>query len=238
MREKTTGAVHCGDCALQRLCFPPPLSEDALAQISEIIGQPPILARGETIYRTGDPARAVYAVRSGAVMTSVLREDGSEQVVGIYLPGEVAGLENLGQPACTTTAVALEKTQLCAMPVTTVGDLARQLPALQDHLFNLMSTAIRADHQRMHLIAKRDARARIASFLGSLADRQQRRRLASDQLHLPLGRAELGNYLGLALETVSRTLGQLADEGLIAVSGRQIRLLDAAGLRALAGDCA
>lgn len=232
-------AVHCQDCGLQKICFPPTFSESALESVSAIIGQAPALPRHKVIYRAGDPVDRLYAVRSGAAKTSMLMPNGRETVTGFYLPGEVIGLENLGQERCLSTATTLEATTLCALPIASVSQLSRQLPELQVHLFQIMSTEIRADYQRLHLLAGADADTRVAGFLISLSARQARRRLSADNLHLPMSRADLGSHLGLALETVSRALGRLSDAGLITVSGRQVRIYDTAGLHAAASaQCA
>lgn len=228
-----TPSLHCVDCGLQKLCFPPTFSSDALDRVTEIIGQPPMLPRHHVIYRNGDVPGSVYAVRSGSAKTSVLLPDGQEQITGFYLPGEVIGLENLGQDACVSTAVTLEKTTLCVLPVQAISQLSRQLPELQSHLFQIMSTEIRADYQRMHLLASQSADARVAAFLIGLVSRQTRRRLPADTLSLPMTRAELGNHLGLALETVSRSLGRMASAGWLEVSGKHLRLLDMQGLQTL-----
>lgn len=231
--DHSSHALHCMDCGLQKLCFPPTFSSAALDRVTEIIGQPPALPRHHVIYRSGDAPGAVYAVRSGSARTSVLLPDGSEQITGFYFPGEVIGLENLGQDQCVSTAVTLEKSALCVLPVQSISNLSRQLPELQSHLFQIMSTEIRADYQRMHLLASQGADARVAGFLIGLASRQARRRMAGDTLRLPMSRAELGNHLGLALETVSRALGRMAESGMLEVSGKHLRLLDPQRLQAL-----
>ena len=232
-------ALNCQDCGLQKLCFPPSFSEDALERVSSIIGQPPVSPRQQRIYGPGDPADTLYAVRSGAVKTSLLTADGREIVTGFYLPGEVLGLENLGQTHCLGSAITLAPTSLCALPVTSVSLLSRQLPELQGHLFQMMSADRRADYQRLHLLTHADADTRLAAFLVGMAARLARRRLPGDHLHLPMSRADLGNHLGLALETVSRALGRLTEKGLITVSGKRIDILDDVRLQAAASaQCA
>lgn len=231
--------LNCQDCGLQKLCFPPSFSEDALERVSSIIGQPPLLPRQHRIYGVGDPADTLYAVRSGAVKTSLLAADGREIVTGFYLPGEVLGLENLGQTHCLGNATTLEATSLCALPVTSVSLLSRQLPELQGHLFQIMSSEMRADYQRLHLLSHADADTRVAAFLVGMAARLARRHLRGESLHLPMSRADLGNHLGLALETVSRALGRLTDQGMIRVSGKRIDILDDTRLQAAASaQCA
>ncbi|MBQ0722930.1 helix-turn-helix domain-containing protein [Paraperlucidibaca wandonensis] len=231
-------ATRCLDCGLHKLCFPPSFDEHALNRISQLVAQPSAFAKNETVYRLGDSMTALYAVRSGALKTSVLLPSGEEQITGFYLPGEVIGLDNMGQSHCASTATALEKTTLCELPVNGISQLSQQLPELQGHLFQIMSTELRQDYQRMHLMAQASAEVRVVSFLLGLSARQQQRHLATNELRLSMGRADLANHLGLALETVSRALSQLADDGLIEVSGKSIRIIHAEQLaERVAADC-
>ena len=221
---------RCIDCGLHKICFPPSFEPAALEQLGNLINAQKVLNKGESIYRQGDSASAIYAVRSGALKTVMTQADGSTQVTGFYLPGEVIGLDNLAQSHCASTAIATEKAGLCELPVHAMSKLSQQLPELQSHLFQIMSTEIRADYQRMHMLSQTSAEERLVSFLLSWSARQTRRRLSADALRLTMTREDLANYLGLALETVSRSLHRLQADGMIAVAGRQITLLDQAGL--------
>src|SRR5574343_732361 len=121
----TTNAtpVHCQDCGLSKLCFPPSFDQQMLEEVAHAVGQIPVLPKGGVVYARGDAASALYAVRSGAVKTIIVDAQGEEQVTGFYLPGEVVGLEHLGQAQCITTAVALERSMLCALPITSMSQL-------------------------------------------------------------------------------------------------------------------
>ena len=228
----TQPASRCIDCGLHKICFPPSFEPAALEQLGKLINAHKILSKGESVYRQGDSATAIYAVRSGALKTIMMQADGSSQVTGFYLPGEVIGLDNLAQSHCASTAIATEKTGLCELPVHAMSKLSQQLPELQSHLFQIISTEIRADYQRMHMLSKTSAEERLVSFLLSWSARQMRRRLSADALRLTMTREDLASYLGQALETVSRSLHKLQDEGLIKVAGRQITLCDSARLNA------
>lgn len=227
-------ATRCLECGLQKLCFPPSFDEQALTRISQLVAQPNAIAKGVSVYHLGDAMTALYAVRSGALKTSVLLASGDEQITGFYLPGEVVGLDNMGQSHCASTATALEKTTLCELPVAGISRLSQQLPELQGHLFQIMSTELRADYQRLHLMAQTSADVRVVSFLLGLVARQQQRHLATDELRLAMSRADLANHLGLALETVSRVLSQLVADGLIEVHGKRLRILNHDALAARA----
>lgn len=217
---------RCIDCGLHKVCFPPSFEPGALEQLGSLINAQKVLSKGESVYHQGDSASAIYAVRSGSLKTVMTQPDGSTQVTGFYLPGEVIGLDNLAQSHCASTAIATERTGLCELPVNAMSKLSQQLPELQSHLFQIMSTEIRADYQRMHMLSKTSAEERVVSFLLSWSARQSRRRLSANELRLTMTREDLANYLGQALETVSRTLHKLQDDGLIAVAGRLITLKD------------
>lgn len=223
---------RCTDCGLHKICFPPSFEPAALEQLGNLINTQRVLGKGESVYLQGDSANAIYAVRSGSLKTVMTQTDGATQVTGFYLPGDVIGLDNLAQSHCASTAIATEKTGLCELPVNSMSKLSQQLPELQNHLFQIMSTEIRADYQRMHMLSKTSAEERVVSFLLSWSARQERRRLSASDLRLTMTREDLANYLGQALETVSRTLHKLQDEGLIEVAGRHITLRDLPRLNA------
>ena len=232
MKPRALPASRCIECGLHKICFPPSFDIGALEQLGRVITAQKALNKGESVYRQGDSANAIYAVQSGALKTVMTQANGSSQVTGFYLPGEVIGLDNLAQSHCASSAVATERTSLCELPVDAMSKLSQQLPELQSHLFQIMSTEIRSDYQRMHMLSNTSAETRVVSFLLSWSARQARRRLSQDALRLTMTREDLANYLGQALETLSRTLHKLQDDGLLTVSGRQITLHDLPKLNA------
>lgn len=226
--------TSCSDCGLQAVCLPPAVPPEALNTLESLIRRSRPLLRGQQLYAAGEPGGAIHAVRSGAFKTTRLLPDGSEQITGFHLPGEVIGLDALGHDSHETTATALEASSVCTIPVNGIEDLARQLPSLQTHLFHLLGREIRSDHQLLQLIAGQSADRRLATFLLSLSQRQQRQRLSGDHLRLPMSRSDLANHLGLALETVSRQLRRFQDEQLLVVSGKRIDICDMSRLHAAA----
>ncbi len=226
----TGTSLRCIDCGLQNICFPPAFDDTALSRISDVIGQPPSLNKGEALYQIGEPHQAIYAIRSGSIKTSIIQTNGSELITGFYQPGEVVGLENLGQANCASRAEALEKTSLCVLPTGQLTTLSRQLPELQQHIFHIMSTEIRADHQRLHLIGARSAETRLASFLYGWMQRLQQRQLIGTEFRLPMTRADLANHLGVAVETVSRSFGHLEQLGILQINGKAVHIKDSAQL--------
>lgn len=226
--------AQCQTCGLQTLCYPPHFSAEDLNAISNTLAQPPAFLKHNTIFHTGEPMQALYAVRSGAVKTTQLDSDGQEHILGFHLPGEVIGLDSLGHDHYASNAIALEKTLLCKMPVNQIYQLSQQLPSLQTHLFQLMSTTIRSDYQQQNLLSQANAEQRLISFLLGLSARQARRHLSATDLTLSMSRSDLANHLGLANETVSRQLSLLSEQGLLMASGKHIQLLNPSALNARA----
>ena len=215
----------CAECTLNSVCLPPALDEKTLEQLTALITQPVPLARGDMLFRQGEPFSSIYAVRSGAIKTSVIPKDGEEQIMGFYLPGEIIGFDSMGPGAHVSSATALETTAICAVPFSRMEKLAQEMPGLQRHLFDLMSAEIQAGQQLMLLLGKRSAEARLAAFLTSLSARQHRRRLSAERLHLPMSRTDIANHLGLTLETISRLFNRLQQSGVLKARGRDITLL-------------
>lgn len=230
--------TNCSECALNPVCLPPAVEDRDLEQLERIIERRPALPRGKALFRQGEAFTAVYAVRSGAIKTSLARPDGEEQITGFYLPGEIVGLDAVGGELHRSSAIALESTTLCAIPFSHLEGLATQLPGLQHHLFRLLGAEIHADQQLMLLLGKRSAEARLAAFLLALAARYKRRRLSEHRFHLPMSRTDIGNHLGLAIETVSRLFARLQESGVLEAEGREIRLLDREALCRLAEPAA
>lgn len=228
--------THCADCALNPVCLPPAIDEAELEQLDNIIERNRPLPRGGLLFHEGSRFDAVFAVRSGALKTCSTLNNGEEQVTGFYLPGEIVGLDSIGDPSGNygSTAIALETTAVCAIPFSSLEDLSRRLPGLQHHLFKLMSSEIRNDRLVMQLMGKRPAEERVAVLLLSLSARHKRRHLSEDNIHLPMSRADIGNHLGLALETVSRVFTRFQQLGILSVNGKDIVILDRVKLCALA----
>jgi len=226
--------TNCADCALNPVCLPPAVDPTELEQLNDIIERNRPLHRGALLFHEGMPFESVFAVRSGALKTTVTLPSGQEQVTGFYLPGELVGLDSIGLTSYASTATALETTAVCSIPFEDLGALARRMPSLQHHVFKLMSAEIRGDHHMMQLVGQRPAEERVATFLLALSARYKRRRLSENDIRLPMSRADLGNHLGLALETTSRIFTRLQQQNVLEVEGKEIRILDRARLCTLA----
>ena len=222
--------VSCTSCNLREICLPGELCMEDLEQVQSIVYARRRVKRGERLFSTGDEFSAVYAIRSGFFKISVVDGDGREQVTGFSMGGELLGMEGIGSGQHNGTAVALEDSEVCVMPYSLIEAMARDYPQLQRRLHAVMSREIVRDHGVMMLLGSMRAEERLATFLINLSRRFLRRGYSSSDFHLRMTREELGSYLGLKLETVSRLFSQFQKEGLIEVNQKHVRILDIAGV--------
>lgn len=225
----------CSSCRLNSLCLPVRLKADDVQAFDGIVQRPRPVARGAYLFQNGSPSRSIYAIRAGAVKLTQLASDGVEHITGFHLPGEVIGLDALDFEQHPTSAVALETTSLCEIPLERLDELSEALPGLQRQLVRLLSRELFAEQEIAQVLAKRTAEERLASVLLSLSERYSRRGLSATRFHLPMSRHDLAGYLGLAPETMSRLFKRLAEQGLLRAEGKEVALEDLDGLRRLAG---
>jgi CRP/FNR family transcriptional regulator len=211
------------------------LGADDLKQIDALLGTRIKLRKGEALYRVGESFTALYAVRMGSLKTTVLAEDGREQLSGYHMMGDVIGLDGIGTESHGCQAVALEDTEVCVLPFERIEEVARSVPTLQHNLHQLLSKQISRDQGMMLMLGSMRAEERLAVFLLSLGERYKRRGYSSTEFVLRMTREEIGSFLGLKLETVSRLFSRFQSEDLIAVKGRLIKLIDPAGLKKIVG---
>jgi CRP/FNR family transcriptional regulator len=230
----TSIKAACKECTLRELCLPLGLNETDIGELDKAIKRRRTLKKGEHLYRFGDPLQALFAIKSGTVKTTGLMEDGRAQVTGFYLSGELLGIDAINSDQHPCSAQALEMTEVCEIPFQALEELASHVPGLQHQLFRIMSREIVRDEQLLMMLGRMNAEERLASCLLSFARRQKRSSGPASELHLTMSRQDLGDYLGLALETVSRLFSRFQDEGLIAVQGRNVNLLDVTRLQGLA----
>ncbi|HQV40547.1 MAG: fumarate/nitrate reduction transcriptional regulator Fnr [Moraxellaceae bacterium] len=223
---RTLRESNCADCALNPVCLPPAVEDIHLDKLDNIIERNRPLQRGNHLFHERQAFEAVYAVRSGAIKAYTTLPGGEEQVTGFYLPGEIVGLDAINNRQHASSAVALETTAVCTIPFGDLEQLSMEIPGLQHHLFKLMSQEIQSDQQLMVLLSKRTAEERIASLLLSLSARHKRRRLSDANFRLPMSRSDIGNYLGLAVETVSRIFTRFQQMGVLGVVGKEITILN------------
>lgn len=227
--------AHCKDCSLAPLCLPLSLNLEDMDALDEIVKRGRPLKKGEFLFRQGDNFGSVYAVRSGALKTFSLSDGGEEQITGFHLPSELVGLSGMDTEAYPVSAQAQETTSVCEIPFERLDELSVQLPQLRRQLMRVMSREIRDDQQMMLLLSKKTADERIATFLVNLSARFRARGYSANQFRLSMSRNEIGNYLGLAVETVSRVFTRFQQNGLIRAEGKEVHILDPIQLCALAG---
>lgn len=225
---------ECQRCSLRELCLPAGITPDAVKRLDEIVRRRRPLVRGEHLFHVGDPLRAVYVARDGAFKTVVVSEDGEEQVIGFHLPGELVGLDALGSGGHRCDAVALEASNVCEVPFEDLAAVAAQVPGLQQQLLRVIGRGVERDQDHFAVLLRRQAGERIAMFVHGLAARYGHIGQSAASIRLPMSRDDIARYLGLALETVSRAFGRLQDDGVIAVHGRKVEILDAPRLERLA----
>ena len=227
--------AHCKDCSLASLCLPLSLNMEDMDALDEIVKRGRPLKKGEFLFRQGDAFNSVFAVRSGALKTFSLSDGGDEQITGFHLPSELVGLSGMDSEIYPVSAVALETTSVCEIPFERLDDLAMKLPQLRRQLMRIMSREIRDDQQMMLLLSKKTADERIATFLVNLSARFRARGFSANQFRLSMSRNEIGNYLGLAVETVSRVFTRFQQNQLLEAEGKEVHILDPIELCALAG---
>lgn len=237
IRIQTASQAHCKDCSLSSLCLPLSLSLDDVNALDDIVKRGRPLRKGEFLFRQGDNFNSIFAIRSGTLKTFSLTDIGEEQITGFHLPSELIGMSgmDMDMDIYPVTAQALETTSICEIPFERLDELSVHLPQLRRQFMRLMSREIRDDQQMMLLLSKKNADERIATFLINLSARFRARGYSANHFRLAMSRNEVGNYLGLAVETVSRVFTRFQQNGLIQAEGKDIRILDSLELCALAG---
>ena len=226
----------CANCNLRELCLPMRLGDEDMARVEQIVFARRRLKRGDTLFKAGDAFNALYAIRSGFLKTTVLNADGREQVTGFQMGGELLGLDGIGSGRYNGNAVALEDSELCVLPFAMIEELGREIPAIQRNLHSVLSREIVRDHGVMMLLGSMSAEERLAAFLLNLSRRFTARGYSASEFHLRMTREEIGSYLGLKLETVSRLFSRFQADRLIEVQQKHVRILDIPGLKTLMHD--
>ncbi len=226
----------CSKCSIQLLCLPASIGAEDFSRLNSVVQRRRPLKRGDILYMAGQPLVNVYVAREGAFKTVVFNADGSSQVTGFHLPGEILGLDALGTSRHTCDAIALTLADICEIPLTELEHVASQVPGLQHQLLKIIGQTINRDHKHIEILSKRNAHERMAMFLHQLSERYRQLGRSEQRFMIPMSREDIGSYLGLAIETVSRTLSKMQDEGLIAVNGRDVQILHKARLHDLAHE--
>ncbi len=226
--------ISCKDCGVYNLCLPMGLNQSDTSLLDSIVKRKQVFKRGEVLYRVGQSFEYIYAIRSGSVKSYVFTDDGRVQITGFHIAGELVGLNDIDSLVYSCEARALETTSVCEVSIDRFQELVERMPSIQYQMLRIMSGEIRHNQELMLLLGKKSAEERVATYLLSLSRRFERRHYSPIQFNLSMSRSDIGNYLGLAEETVCRVLARFQDEGLIVSQRRQITLNDAVKLKGIA----
>ncbi len=218
--------VACQDCRLSEICLPRGLAQAEMEKLDNIVARGRPLTRGEVLYHQGDSLNNLFAIHSGSLRSFIVSQDGREQTVGFYLPGELVGLDGLEKGTHTCTTVALETTSICELPFNRLQELCTELPSLQYQMLRLLGKEVSDDHDILLLLGTRSAEERLAAFLLSLSRRFAERGFSATEFNLSMSRHDIANFLGIAVETVSRQFSNFDKAGILQVKHRNVKILD------------
>jgi CRP/FNR family transcriptional regulator len=223
--------VACSNCNLRELCMPMGFDQTEMQKLDEVVATRIKVKQGSHLFSHGDHFTSLYAIRTGFFKTSVSTEDGREQVTGFQMAGEIVGLDGIVNEHHTCNAIALEDAEVCVMPFANVEELSREFPVLQRHVHKMMSREIVRENSILMLLGNMRAEERLAAFLLNLVQRLHARGFSQSEFILRMSREEIGSYLGMKLETVSRTFSKFSEEGIIEVKQRYVRILEPDALK-------
>jgi len=223
--------VTCAKCNLRETCLSGSVPAEDLERVESIVYARRRLRRGEHLFSAGDETKCIYAIRTGFFKTILVDRQGREQITGFFMSGELLGMDGLGSARCEGSAIALEDSDVCAMPYSLIEKIGRDVPSLQRRLHSVLAREIVRDHGIMLLLGSMRAEERLAAFLINLSRRFLGRGCSGSSFVLRMTREEIGSYLGLKLETVSRLFSAFHKEGLIDVQKKQVAIIDIKGLK-------
>lgn len=227
----------CANCNLRELCVPGAIPANELKHLDAIVAMRRRVRKGQQLFGTGEAFRSLYAVRTGFFKTSISANDGRDQITGFQAPGELLGFDGVASEQHGVNAIALEDSEVCILPYTDLERIARDFPPLQKQLHRVMSREIVREHGVMLLLGSMKAEQRVAAFLLNLSERYKKLGYSPDEFILRMTRQEIGSYLGLKLETVSRGFSRFQEQGLIEVQGKSVKLLNPDALRIVVNAC-
>jgi CRP/FNR family transcriptional regulator len=218
--------ISCQNCNLDKLCIPLGLDAEEIEKFDHIIKRNHPLHRGDYLFRKGECLQSLFVLRTGSVKIIIPSEDGYERVVGFYFPGEITGLDGIQQEIYLCSAKVLETCAVCEIPFRRLEELTSNIPSLRRQMYRLLSREISHDTSALMLVSKKNAEERLAAFLLNLSNRFKIRGLSATDFYLSMSRYDISNYLGLAVETVSRLFTRFQEEGLLLIDKRHVQLLD------------
>lgn len=231
--HRLTDSAHCSNCATCHTCMPSGLSLPEFAQLDSMLVTSRKVRRGEALYRAGDAFKNIYTIKAGSLKTVASLRDGREQITGFQLAGEHLGVDGIAVDRHICDAIALEDSVVCVIPFQMLETLCHDIKSMQRHVHRWMCAEITRDSAQLTLLGSMCAEERVSSFLLNISQRLQARGYSATQFNLRMSRDEMGSYLGMKLETVSRMLSKFHKDGLVDVQGRSIQILDLDKLRAV-----
>ena len=229
-RQVNKNKATCSNCNWQNICLPIGLGSQELKSIDEMITVRHKLKRHEALFHTGDNFTGLYAIRSGFFKTSTALEFGREQITGFQMPGEILGLDGILNDHHSCNAIALQDAEVCALPLDRIAELSSLAIRLQHHVHKIMSREIVQEQDVMLMLGSMRSDERLAAFLLNLVARLHDRGFSRTDVILQMTREDIGSYLGMTLETVSRIFARLIEQGLVEVDQRHIHILDPVAL--------
>ena len=231
--------VACSNCNMRELCLPKGLSNDELDRIDDLVATRRRVKRGDALFHNGEKFTNLFAIRTGFFKTCITSEDGRGQVTGFQMAGEIVGLDGIVNDTHTCDAIALEDSDVCVMPFSRIEEISREVSSLQHHAHRIMSREIVREHGVILLLGSMRAEERLAAFLLNLVQRLHARGFSQSELILRMSREEIGSYLGMKIETVSRTFSKFVEENIVEVKQRHVRILDTNALKDIVNpkDC-
>jgi len=219
-------SIHCQNCSFSHLCLPVALNKTEIESLDDIIERKKPLHKGDLLVKSGDVFRSLFAVRTGSFKSFVTNAEGEEQITGFHFPGDIIGFDALRENKHQSYTQALETAMVCELPYDTLDEMSVQFPKLRHQIMSFMSAEIKQDHNMIMLLNKRTAEERLLYFISHLSQRFEVRGFSNKEFHLTMTRNEIGNYLGLTIETISRLLGRFQKENIIQVDGKLITIID------------
>ena len=229
--------VSCDCCRLSALCIPFNLNPHEISEIDKIVKHSHTLRRGDFLFRTGNDFTSLYAVRSGSFKVFSYTKDGDEQILGFYFPGEIIGFDAINENNHSSSALALEVSSYCALPFARLEELSMVIPKLQHRVLQLMSKEISHENELLTMLCSKNAEEKVGTFLITLSARFSQLGYSSTNFKLAMSRQDIGNYLGLTVETVSRILGRFQKDNIIAINNKSVALLDIDRLAGISMKC-
>ncbi len=223
-----------GDCSISQLCIPFTLNEHELDQLDNIIERKKPIQKGQTLFKAGDELKSLYAIRSGTIKSYTITEQGDEQITGFHLAGDLVGFDAIGSGHHPSFAQALETSMVCEIPFETLDDLSGKMPNLRQQMMRLMSGEIKGDQDMILLLSKKMPR-NVWLHSSTTCPVVLPNAASPREFRLTMTRGDIGNYLGLTVETISRLLGRFQKSGMLAVKGKYITIENNDALAQLAG---